>query len=92
MKHFAEPIYMGDLRPFLRLQSDTWLNTLKQRVADAVLSGAVTTSFTNASQSGSREQVLPTAELSAQLTDVLFEKGLVSGAKPSRMTFARFAR
>lgn len=83
---------MGDVRPFLRLQSNAWLNTLKDRVADSLLQGAVNVSFSNSSQSGTKELVLPTAELSAQLTDVLHEKGLVSGTKPTRMTFARFAR
>jgi len=83
---------MADLRPFLRLQTDAYLNTLKSRVGDSVLQGAVTTSFSNSGQSGTKELVLPTAELSAQLTDVLHEKGLVTGTKPNRMTFARFAR
>ena len=83
---------MGDLRSFLRLQSNSWLLTLKERVADAVLSGAVTTSFSNASQSGTRELVMPTDELAAQLTPILIEKGLVTGTKPVRMTFARFSR
>jgi hypothetical protein len=43
---------MADLRPFLRLQTDAYLNTLKARVGDSV----------------------------------------VTGTKPNRMTFARFAR
>lgn len=83
---------MGDVRAFLRLQTDAYLLTLKERVADAVLSGSVNVSFSNASQSGTRELVLPTAEMAAQLTDILHEKSLVTGTKPVRMTVARFVR
>ena len=83
---------MGDVRPFLRLQTDEWLLTLKSRVAEAILANATTVSFSNSSQSGSKQVVLPPAELSAQLTDVLIEKSLVTGTKTTRMTFARFAR
>ena len=56
------------------------------------MSGSVTVSFSNASQSGTRELVMPTDELAAQLTPILIEKGLVTGTKPTRMTFARFSR
>jgi len=56
------------------------------------LSGSVSVSFSNASQSGTRELVMPTDELAAQLTPILIEKGLVTGTKPARMTFARFSR
>lgn len=83
---------MADIRPFLRLQTDAWLQTLQARVSDAVLQGAVTTSFSNSGQSGSKELVLPTAELASQLTDVLIEKEIVTGTASTRMTFARFAR
>ena len=82
----------SDISGFLRLQSDSWLTTLQQRVADAILSGSVTVSFSNASHSGTRELVMPTDELAAQLTPILIEKGLVTGTKPTRMTFARFSR
>lgn len=82
----------SDISGFLRLQSDSWLTTLQQRVADAILSGSVTVSFSNASQSGTRELVMPTDELAAQLTPILIEKGLVTSTKPVRMTFARFSR
>ena len=83
---------MGDLRPFLRLQSDAWLLTLKDRVAEAVLNNSVTIAFSNSSQSGTKETVMNTVELSSQLTDVLIEKSLVTGTATTRMTFARFAR
>jgi hypothetical protein len=82
----------SDITAFLKLQSDAWLLTLKDRVADAILAGSVTVSFSNASQSGSQELVLPTDELANQLTTVLIDKSLVTGTKPARMTFARFAR
>ena len=83
----------SDITAFLKLQEDAYLLTLKERVADAILAGSATTSFSNASQSGSQELVMPTDELAAQLTAVLIEKGLANGAtKPTRMTFARFAR
>ena len=82
----------SDISGFLRLQSDSWLTTLQQRVADAILSGSVSVSFSNASQSGTRELVMPTDELAAQLTPILIEKGIVAGTKPVRMTFARFSR
>ena len=82
----------SDISGFLRLQSDSWLTTLQQRVADAILSGSVSVSFSNASQSGTRELVMPTDELAAQLTPILIEKCLVTGTKPTRMTFARFSR
>jgi len=36
--------------------------------------------------------VMPPAELSAQLTDVLIEKSLVSGTVTTKQTFARFSR
>jgi len=35
---------------------------------------------------------MPTDELAAQLTPILIEKGIVTGTKPVRMTFARFSR
>jgi len=82
----------SDITAFLKLQSDAWLLTLKDRVSDAILAGSVTVSFSNASQSGSQELVLPTDELASQLTTVLIDKSLVTGTKPARMTFARFAR
>ncbi len=82
----------SDISGFLRLQSDSWLTTLQQRVADAILSGSVTVSFSNASQSGTRELVMPTDELAAQLTPISIEKGIVTRTKPTRMTFARFSR
>ena len=56
------------------------------------MSGSVSVSFSNASQSGTRELVMPTDELAAQLTPILIEKGIVAGTKPVRMTFARFSR
>jgi hypothetical protein len=83
---------MGDLRPFLRLQSDAWLTTLQERVADAILQNSVTIAFSNSSQSGSKQVVMNPVELSSQLTDVLIEKSLVTGTATTRMTFARFAR
>jgi len=83
---------MGDVRPFLRLQTDDWLLLLKSRVAQAILDNSTTVSFSNSSQSGSKQTVLPPAELSAQLTDVLIEKSLVSGTKRAGLTFARFGR
>ena len=83
----------SDITAFLNLQSDGYLLTLKERVADAIWAGSVTVSFSNASQSGSMQLVMPTDELAAQLTTVLIAKGLANGAtKPTRMTFARFAR
>lgn len=83
---------MGNVKPFLRLQTDAWLLSLKDRVADAILNNSVTIGFSNSSQSGTKQVVMPPAELSAQLTDVLIEKSLVSGTKTTRQTFARFAR
>ena len=83
---------MGDLKPFLRFQTDAWLLTLKDRVAEAVLQNAVTIAFSNSSQSGTKQTVMNTVELSSQLTDVLIEKALVTGTATTRMTFARFAR
>lgn len=87
------PIYMmGNVKPFLRLQSDAWLLTLRDKVADAILNNSVTIAFSNSSQSGTKQMVMNPVELSAQLTDVLIEKSLVSGTKSTRMTFARFGR
>ena len=83
---------MGNVKPFLRLQSDAWLLTLRDKVADAILNNSVTVDFSNSSQSGTKQMVMNPAELSAQLTDVLIEKSLVSGTKSTRMTFARFGR
>jgi hypothetical protein len=83
---------MGNIKPFLRLQSDAWLLTLKDRVADAILNNSVTIAFSNSSQSGTKQVVMPPAELSAQLTDVLIEKSLVSGTVTTKQTFARFSR
>jgi hypothetical protein len=83
---------MGDVRPFLRLQSDAWLLTLKDRVADAILQNYVTIAFSNSGQSGTKQVVMPPVELSSQLVDVLIEKSLVSGTATTRMTFARFSR
>ena len=83
---------MGDLRPFLRLQSDAWLTTLQERVADAILQNSVTIAFSNSSQSGSKQVVMNPVELSSQLTDVHIEKSLLTGTATTRMTFARFAR
>ena len=83
---------MGNLKPFLRLQSDSWLLSLKDRVAEAILNNAVTVAFSNSGQSGTKQVVMPPAELSAQLTDVLIEKSLVSGTATTRQTLARFDR
>jgi hypothetical protein len=83
---------MGNIKPFLRLQTDAWLLTLKDRVADAILNNSVTIAFSNSSQSGTKQVVMPPAELSAQLTDVLIEKSLVSGTATTKQTFARFSR
>lgn len=83
---------MGNIKPFLRLQSDAWLLTLKDRVADAILNNSVTIAFSNSSQSGTKQVVMPPAELSSQLTDVLIEKSLVSGTATTKQTFARFSR
>jgi hypothetical protein len=83
---------MGNVKPFLRLQSDAWLLTLRDKVADAILNNSVTIGFSNSSQSGTKQIVMSPAELSVQLTDVLIEKSLVSGTKSTRMTFARFGR
>lgn len=85
-------IVMGNVKPFLRLQSDAWLLSLRDRVADAILNNSITIGFSNSSQSGTKEKVMNPVELSAQLTDVLIEKSLVSGTKSTRMTFARFDR
>ena len=83
---------MGNIKPFLRLQTDAWLLTLKDRVGDAILNNSVTIAFSNSSQSGTKQVVMPPAELSAQLTDVLIEKSLVSGTATTKQTFARFSR
>ena len=81
---------MGDLKPFLRIQSDAWLLSLRDRVADAVLKNATTISFSNSGQSATMDKVMNVPELSIQLTEVLIEKSLVTGTKPVRTTLARF--
>lgn len=83
---------MGNVKPFLRIQSDAWLLTLRDKVADALLSNAVTIAFSNSGQSGTKQMVMSPVELSAQLTDVLIEKSLVSGTATTRQTLARFTR
>lgn len=83
---------MSDLRPFLRLQSDAWLISLRDKLAEDLLANQRTTSFAYVGKSGTTETQVPTAELATMLADVLMERN-VQGAgaqSPTRMTIARF--
>ena len=96
-----------DFRPFLRLQSDTWLGALKTTVANAISTNQYYTTLSVGGKSFSKEREVMTVTLAQQLSDVLSERGLegsdyvaptsstvqdrVTAAEPTRLTLARFA-
>lgn len=83
---------MADLRPFLRLQDNAYLEELRDKLAEDLLANVKTTSFTLNGKSGGQETHVPVPDLAAALTEVLEERGLVpAGNEPTaRMTLARF--
>lgn len=83
---------MTDLRGFLRLQTDAWLISLRDKLAEDLLANRRTTSFSYVGKSGTSEAEVPTADIASQLADILVERN-VQGAgvqAPTRMTIARF--
>lgn len=84
---------MADLRPFLRLQSDGWLESLRDKLAEDLLANLKVTSFTINGRSGGQESHVPVDRLAEALTAVLEERGLIpsGNATTVRMTVARFA-
>lgn len=82
----------ADLRPFFRLQSNDYLEALRDKIAADLLSNVQTTSVSLNGKTGSQMVHVGIADLASQLADVLQERGLIpsgSVATP-RMTLARF--
>ena len=80
-----------DLRPFLRIQNDAWLNALRDKLAEDILANVMTTSFSHVGKSGTQQVQVNTADLANQLAEVLMERdiGGASAQAPVRMTLAR---
>lgn len=80
------------MRPFLRLQSDAWLISLRDKLAEDLLANQRTTSFAYVGKSGTTDLQVPTAELANMLADVLMERNIEGAATKAatRMTVARF--
>jgi hypothetical protein len=86
-------LFMGaDLRPFLRLQSDPWLEALRDKLAADLLANVKTTSVSLNGKANSQETHVAVADLAEQLTTVLEERGLIPGeaATTHRMGVVRF--
>ena len=84
---------MEDVKPFLRLQSATWLNSLKTKVEDAIMANVEYTSMSMGGKSFGRGREIKTSLLAKQLAEVLVERDLGGSdyVAPTRMTVARFA-
>ena len=96
-----------DFRPFLRLQSDSYLTALKSTVGAAISTNQYYTTLAVGGKSFSKEREVLTVSLAAQLATVLIERGLegddylaptsttvqdrLAAAEPTRLTLARFA-
>lgn len=82
----------ADLRPFLRLQSDDYLEALRDKLSEELLSNVKTTSVSINGKSSGQETHVPIAELAQHLTEILEERGLIpaGNAKTVRMTVPRF--
>ena len=83
---------MNDLKPFLRTQPNTWLQSLQTKLADAILANTFYIELDVAGKGVKQKREIPVAELSEQLVAVMVEKGIVaSTVETERQTLARFA-
>lgn len=83
----------ADLRPFLRLQSNDWLEALRDKLAEDLLANVKTTSVSLNGKASGQETHVPIDVLAEHLTAVLEERGLIPGdaSQTVRMTLPRFA-
>ena len=83
----------ANIRQFLRLQTDTWLTTLRDTVATAIVDNVEYTALNVGGKSVGQRRSIPTAELAEALADVLTERNLggdqQTNVKP-RQTLAQF--
>ena len=82
-----------DVKGFLRLQDDSWLTSLRDKLAADLLANVEFTSLSFAGKTVGQRNRIATARLAEQLTEVLIDRGLAPStyvAKP-QMTVARFA-
>lgn len=68
---------MADIRQFLRLQSNDYLEAMRDKVAADLLANVQTTSFSLNGKTGAQAVHVPLSDLAEQLTQVLSERGLV---------------
>ena len=81
------------IKKFLRLQTDSYLTTLRDKVATDLSDNVEYTSLTMAGKSVSQRNMVKTVDLADALADVLVERNLQGSdyKAPTRMTKARFA-
>lgn len=68
---------MADIRQFLRLQTNDYLEAMRDKVAADLLANVQTTSFSLNGKTGAQAVHVPVADLAEQLTQVLSERGIV---------------
>ena len=94
MPHFRQWGYFFSmkLRNFLRLQTDTYLTTLRDKLSSDISSNVEYTSLSMGNKSTSTRQMVKVDQLAEDLAEVLIERGLQGSdyAKKTRMTRARF--
>ena len=81
-----------NIRKFLRLQTDSYLTTMKITISDNLASNREYSSLSMSGKSVSQRPTVKTIELADALADVLIERGLQGGdyKAKTRMTRVRF--
>jgi hypothetical protein len=82
-----------NLRLFLRLQTDTYLTTLRDTIATELASNVEYISISMGGKSSSQKKVVSTIKLATALAQVLIERDLQGSdyVAKERMTRVRFA-
>jgi hypothetical protein len=84
---------MSDLRPFLRLQTDSYLTSLRDSLATEISDNVEFHSLQMSGKGVSSRKVIKVEKLASWVAQVLIERGLQGSnyKAADRMTVARFA-
>ena len=82
-----------NLRVFLRLQTDSYLTSLRDTLSTEISSNVEYTSLSMGGKASSQKKVIKTIELAEALAAVLIERGLQGSdyKEKERLTHVRFA-
>ena len=84
---------MGNVRKFLRLQSDSWLLNQRDVLANQLATNVEYTSLSMGGKSVGQRTRIRVVDYADALVDVLVERGIEGSdyTKPTRMVRARFS-